>query len=338
MASYLPPRLVLAATLLSFSSVTAFADDARYFPANVHVVLSNDMTALLKSKTFQELKKSGPLATQAFEENLTNNLGIAATDVLRLTTAITYVNKKRPEQVVIATTARPVKAAEIADRKKGYVWQVNVRYEPSAIGAYTVYEQLFRLQLLPQDKPGPVDHGEAFCVVEKNVVIYGRLPVLKKILARKETPELSANMQAVLKQTGSTSAIVIAADLQDMPTSARKDLAVGLTFLPAPADLIGRVQTVGLKANETTEFKAEATLVCTEAGEVKKALATGLARLKPKLNDAGLSASAKERLKRIRTAIDAVNLSVNGDRLTARVAVEPIVAAQVFALLISPKQ
>ena len=329
----LPTRFLSPAVLLFFSAAVV-ADDFRYLPDKAHVVLSNDMNAMLKSNTFQELKKSGPIAIQVFEEGLANNMGIASADVLRLTLATTYLDNRRPEQVAIVTTSKPVRAAAIRARKKGFVWQVDIRYEPFPVGALTIYEQSFRLQFLPKDKPGPVERGESFCVVEKNVVIYGRLAVLKKILERKQAPELSENMEAVLKETSFKSTIAFAADVQGMPASAKKDLADSLTFMPTPEIFVGRLQSLSLIANEAAEFKAEATLVCKETDEVKKSIDLSLARLKTKLDDAALPAESKQRLKDIRKAIDALKFSVRGEKITASVALAPVVAVKVVEMLI----
>src|SRR5262249_9486050 len=68
------------------------------------------------------------------------------------------------------------------------------------VGRYSLYE----------------GQGDAFCVAEKKVVLFGKPETLRKVLTRDKEPQLSANMKAALKEADFSSTFAVALDVKGM--------------------------------------------------------------------------------------------------------------------------
>jgi hypothetical protein len=319
----------LAGVLLGCLAATSRGDETQYFPDGANVVLSYDVQKFLKSKTFEELKKLVKQLTGAkgkevdIEKEMAQDFGIPLTVISRKTVG---ARMDETAMVGILTTAKPMTPADIIAVKNPRPYQVNVKYPEVKVGPFTVYEENYQTKSATRkgevQKTAEVQKGEAFCMVEGKTMLFGRLREadgLKKVLQRKEKPQLSALVQAGLKQAPLTNAGVIVMEFKNMTERDRKEL---FQMLGMPK-LEPMSEALAVTANEKDKVSVHATLFCKDAaaaGEAKKLAETRLTEFKGKLNDVAkvmpmIFDGAGEILKGVRlsTKGSELHLAVSGD-------------------------
>jgi hypothetical protein len=345
------PKLLwpaLAGVLVGCLAAPVRGDEIQYLPSGTHVVLSVKFQDVLKSKTFDELKKLMKQFTggkEDLEAEISRDFGIPAGNIARLTMGIVF-NEKQPGpggEVGIVTTTKPVTAAQIIAGKKPHSYQKNVKYVETKVGKFTIHEQMFQVQFGEKDgdAKGEFTTGRVFCVAEANIVLISDrkpgLEQLKKVLERQAKAELSKRMQTGLNYAGFTNTGVVVLDIQGMPARERDDMFRGLArigFKDLPAD---SAQVLAMKANEKGKFMASAALFCKDAAsaaQAKKAIDAGLAEMKTQLSKLKDEPKApppfQDMIKAAREGLEAIKVSVSGNQVIATASVEPATVARSF--------
>lgn len=328
-------RPALVGLVLCCLAAPARGDDLQYLPDGSMLVVSVDLAALLKTRTYEVAKSRIKAFNESLEKGLRDEMGIPATNVARITAGVEAITT---DGIIIYTTIKPVSAADIKAGKKPRSFKINFKHREVKVGDYTIYEENYQFQSNPKKKSGPVQAEMAFCVVEDRTVVYGRLEAVKKILERNKKPVLSAGVQAGLKQTGFASAVTLVMDLQAIPERDKKSMLRDLEKLvPGLADVADGMQTLTVRVNEKDNVTGTATMFCKDAAsaaEVKKVLDAGLVTLKGLYkDDPKLPAKIGETMKEVRTAIGAVKLSTKEAQVNAEVTLEAATAAAVVQSL-----
>ncbi len=155
-------------------------EELAYMPSNCEYVAAVKLDQLVASGAFKQVENELPpqfkqaMATADAEKEI----GLALADIDRL--VIGGPLSGRDEPVVAVRTKKPVKAEDMTAKVKGK------SFASSKEGSYTIYEA-------PGGRP-------AFCVVKKNLVLFGSGAALRVVLRRDKKPEMSANLSAAMKE------------------------------------------------------------------------------------------------------------------------------------------
>jgi hypothetical protein len=337
--------------MMCLLAAPALGDEIQYFPTDTHAIFSVNVAALLKSKTYQEVKKlankfekDSNKVEKEIEEGLSGQLGIPIANVSRITYAASFSSFKDmkgfPEDVGMATTFKPVTAEDIKAKMKASPIEKNLAYKEIKVGKFTIYQKTFELNIGGDQKP-KMQEGQAFCVVESKHVLFGRLEPMKKVLERNKKPELSANLKMGLQTAALTNAVMVVFDFEGMPKSWREDVVRDLSKnFPDAKDVADNVKIVAFKLNEIGQVNAGITLVCKDsasAGPTKKAAEAALTALKAKLVvDDKAPPAMQEMVKGARKLLDVVKITMAGNRVNGNVAVQPAVLAQFLGAALMP--
>lgn len=155
-------------------------DELTYMPSNCEYVAVTKVDQLVASDAFKQVENEVPQFKQALAGgDAEKEIGLALSNVERLVIGGPLSNRDEP--VLAVRTRQPVKAEDLTAKIKGKT------FTPAKEGSYTLYDT------------GGV-HGQAFCVVKKNLVLYGSGPALRVVLRRDKKPEMSDNLKAALKE------------------------------------------------------------------------------------------------------------------------------------------
>jgi hypothetical protein len=194
-----------------------------------------------------------------------------------------------------------------------------------------------------------VYRGEAFCVVEEKLVLFGRLAgytpenekepskgELLRVLERKAPPPLSAGMQAGLKTAPLTNSGVIVLDFANWPDRQKQGF-LGELGLQALKDHSDKLETLSLTINETDKVTAKVVVSCKDeaaARAVKKHTDDRLAALqdaiakRPKEATDPKAKDFEPIVKSTGDVLGAVKTSVNGTQVIAEASAVPASAVR----------
>jgi hypothetical protein len=328
--------LVLALLAVYCLPVTAFSDEIQYLPDNVRAIASVNLTAAAKTKTFLEgmkmVKALDGKADKEREEMVSKFLG----KIARVTSSVGMPeNGPGSEEVQILTAIKPITAAEY----QALFYKKSQTFKEIKHGAYTIYSYQTQTSSAGKDSEA---QGDAFYVADDKYVVTSRqLPVLKKIIDRNKPATLSPAMQAGLKDAGFGNAVNVVVDIQNKTAKQKEDIQRMFMELAAQADFkanIDKVQSLTIKLNEGRgKFKLSATLTCNDAASAAAVKGVGertLADVKTKAKEEPkepLSAELQKILTSARTALNAIQMSGAGAKVTADLEVEPEIAVNAAA-------
>jgi hypothetical protein len=337
---------LLSALIGGLLSALARGDEMQYLPGGVSVVYSLDFQNVLKSKTLAELKnlvKEVPEIKGDIATEIVGEMAIPASNIARITMGLVFKERPSPKDdsgdswFGIATTVKPVTAAEIIATRKPTKFKKNVTYKEIKFGKFTLHEEHFRDQVEAKDQVGKVHIGSVFCVREEKIVLFTDsrrgLDSLQKSLEREAKPRLSKNLQAGSKYADFTNTGDVVIDMQALPVREKERIlrTLGMDALQEMAD---DLQVLAVKASEKDKFMGQATFVCKDADsatKAKKAVENSLAALKATLrDDPRIPQPLQDALKAAREGLDAVKVSVNANEVTATLNVAPEMAAKLF--------
>jgi hypothetical protein len=224
------------------------------------------------------LKKELPDFSKG-EDGFATESGVAPADIAQVTMAGNIAGKGEEGQPLIiirtrgAITAEKIKQAMIKPQRfKDFT------FEEIKAGQYTIYDPSFHFQFLPAGSKA--FHGEAFVIVENNVILESRnVDGLKKILQRRKPADLSETMQGLLKDTDASKTLVYAIDLKSV--SGDEEFVKNLQrqfgpLLGNSGDLIKGLESLALDGSlKGDDTVLQAALVCkdaTTAADAKKAI------------------------------------------------------------------
>ena len=302
-------------------ALPAQADEMQYLPDRTIAVMSLNFQTFLKSKAYAELKKQLPKIGAELELNLSQEIGIAATNMARISMAIPNDQDGQSEVGMIATV-KPITAKGIIADKKAPDYKKNVTFKEIKIGKHVVHQENFQIQF-DKEKPGKVQEGDVFCVVEEKLVIFGRMEGVRAVLERKEKPALSAGLQAGLKLASFKDDAMIVVDIAGMPAREKENLFRGLN-MPGLQEQADKLRILAVKANDSGDrLKANASLVCADAetaATAKKAVDAGLASLRKKLDsNEKVPPELKDVVKRVDKLLGSIKVSSTGMQVNADV-------------------
>ena len=329
----------LVGIMLTGIAAPARGDELQYLPKGAWLVWSIDVAAYLQSQLRREVKRQHPQVAEMFETR--EQTGLPLANLARLTAG---VGPAPDDFAVVMTTIRPVTAAGIKAAVKPAPFQKDFAFKEVKVGAYTLYQESFRLVFdnrPAKDPAAPLEYGQAFCVVEDRVVLRGGLATLKEILERSPKAALAPGVEAGLKQTGLGSALTLVVDCKAIPAPEKQMLLKLLApHAPGAADVLGKLHTSTFTANAASDIAASATLRCTDAAsaaEAKKIAAALLAAFKDQAKDnPSLPAKTRDMLKEVRTLLDAVKLSTKDAEVHAEATVGAATVVQTIRSLFEP--
>ena len=184
-----------------------------YLPDGTTMLISVHFQEVHDSPLYQNLKKDLPDFSNG-EEGFAAESGVAPENIAQVTMAGNIAGKGEEGQPTIIIQARSAVAADkIRETMKPQRYQKDFKIDEVTVGQYTIYDPSFHFQFEP---PGAkAFHGEAFVVVQDNIVLESRnIEGLKKILQRGKPAELSETMQSLLKDADASKTLVYVIDLK----------------------------------------------------------------------------------------------------------------------------
>ncbi len=228
-------RAVLAAATVWGGIVAeARGDELDYLPSGTMMLLSINVAHVMKSPLPRELTRLKPEAEKGIPAAVGAQYGIDLSNIARVTIA----TSEPGQTVAVITTIKPVTAAAIKAEFKPRPYQKDVKFQEFKVGAHTVYEQSFRIQFNFDGKAKEGEHikGEAFCVVNDRLVVYGFLAPVKAVLERGPKRDASPGVTAALKQKGLRSTLTLVYDIAKVAAGERKYLKKDLAKLAPGAE------------------------------------------------------------------------------------------------------
>lgn len=331
------PALVLVSVgmLLMLSSTPALGEEIQYLPERPSLILSANVSGFLNSKICQELKNQFPLPEldREIEKGATARLGVPLANVSRVLVCATAGEKEQTHEIMfMVSTFKPVNAEEIKSARKGAAEQKLVTFKEVKVGNFTLYEETYKDVPDAKEKQQGVQEGLSFCIVDPKLVVFGKVPELKKILERNKKPALSASMQAALNEADLTSPVALLIDVEGLPQWSRDAAAKHLPkVVPDTAAVINSTKYIAVKFTEAGTINGSATIAYKDAKSAAggKEMAEGLVKnIKASLNDVKLPPNMTEKLNAMRQILDAVKLTVADNQLQGTFSAEPTAVAQ----------
>ena len=332
--------IAFAVVLTGSLVAPARSDEVQYLPGGCAIVYSIDLPAVLKSKTYQEVKKQLPEFNDVLEGDIPKNFGVPLANIARITGG---AGAEPRDFCLVISTIKPIKAGEIVatlTKARPNDYRKNLVYKQVKVGPYTVYEENFQLDFEIKEKgdKAAVITGEAFCVVEDKRVVHGRLETLKPILADRDKPAPSPGVQAGLKHTGYSSVLTIAFDPRAMPMREREAMVKELgPIFPGLEDGLDNVKALTLRVSETDKIQVAGTILCSDAATAPVAKRIAEAG-RGKLKELTKEINERDLAEFLRTSLDAVKLSVKGSQVNAEVAIAPATAVSMLRYVMPQKK
>jgi hypothetical protein len=260
--------------------------ESKYLPENCEFVFVVDMEQVLASDAWSQLKKEVPEVEKGVSDDKDD--GIAATDIARLTYG-GRLGENSDGGVFVVKTKKKVNASEIS-RKKGK----GKEEKQTKVKDYTIYGE----------------GGSAFCVVEDDVMVVGRVEALRKILERNGKASYSDGLKKAMKQVSFSKSAAAAIDLKAIPADRRK----GLLAIPGMRE-VGKIVEKAEAATFQVSVKSEIEAVGTvqfptdgDADEARKLVEAAVVAVK------NLDATPAEG----KDLLTALQVTTSGSQLTIR--------------------
>jgi hypothetical protein len=285
-----------------FSSSSSPMEGVRYLPDNCMIIAGVNLDELMDSDAWKELEKELP----KFRDD-TKKVGDEIGVPLANMSYILRGQAKGPphDPITVLTTKKSVNARDMLGRIK------NTEYEELKLAGRTVYQRKYpdNILITPEIRV-------AFCVVDSKTVILGTTHQVRFVLERDKKPELSASLQAALKQADTSRTAFLAIDLKDVNPG--RWLGVPDSF-PLPEGVEG----VAVGGDAGSSIKVSATVLCKDAK---------IAEDVRKLVEAGLVAAKSDRdlPKEAADALGSVQVSTSGAHVTGKVQLKPGALIKIF--------
>ena len=283
--------LVVAVVVgVMLSSGSGLSQAARYLPDDSNMVVSINLSSVVKSKMYQKLEKEGHPQFKKMLQEMKDEGGLVPADLSRLTVGLDVSGGDEP--IVVLELNRAIDTKEMLERmKKGAGGDLK---EEQYAGA-------------------TVHIGGKFAVhfPDKRTIVFGPGKVLRAVLERKGPPAASAKAQAVLKMLDSSKSVSLAAVFPD-----KAPTPMDLPF-PLPeeaAAVLTSVRSVSVHANVGSDLQLFASLTFKEEETAKKTQESIDKMRKEAEKDETASPE-------IRAVIKSVKVSRSGPTISAEVAI-----------------
>ena len=244
--------LSLLAVFVLVASRAAFAElPLKYMPDGTNMLISVNFQEIHDSSFYQNLKKDLPDFAKG-EQSFADEAGMSTDDLARVTMAGNVAGKGPEGQpTVIFQTRRAVTPEQVRGAMKAKDYQKDFKIDEIKVGQYTIYDPSYHFKFEP---PGSkAFHGEAFVVVENNVVLESRnIDGMRAILQRGRPGELSGTMDGLLKGADDGKTLVYALDLKGV--AADEDFMKSLQrqfgpLLGASGDILKHIDSLAADAS-----------------------------------------------------------------------------------------
>jgi hypothetical protein len=320
----LPSLALLALTMspASFHAKPALpdgrpGDEAMLLPDGDHLLVTFNVPAFFKSKTFAELHARSAQASELLGLALEKHVGVSTNniDLIRLGLTSQHNGNVRPMMVVV------VKKPVTLDHIKTNVGARTDEWTRAKAAGRTVHFVL-------GNDPNPAQGLMPFCIDGK-LVLTGKLTAITRTLERKSPASLTKAMRQAVKEAGSAHMLSIVVDVQRMLSEEAENNKVAL---PAGLDGIKELRLIVIKVNEAgNRIKTTATFTCHDAASADKLQKT-IEMIRPMLKQAG----ANEDARALAAIADTLKLSRVDNRIEASVSVEPGVVAALLHKAFAP--
>jgi hypothetical protein len=323
------PVLLAAAALAAFPRPSS-AELPKYLPDGCNLIVAVNFAEVYDSSYYQKLKTDIADFARG-EKGFTEEIGLAPSNLASVIMAGNAAATGREGQpIVVVKTRKPISAADLRAARTVRSYQKDFSYNEIKVGAQTIYEATYHFSF-DQGK-GELQHGEAFAVVEDNVVLFGSNgEALRKVLARGKAADLSPELASAAKDADFTKTLVFVFDLKALAADERFSSSFKRDFGPLFGDAtnieflkkLNSLCLEGVLKGSDATFRASLTAKDAEtAGDVKKVVGAAQIALRGTLQNATLPRVPKE----VVDAIDAVKFSVEGAKVNASGAVkaEPV--------------
>jgi hypothetical protein len=260
---------LVAASCLVVPSPAAAELPLKYLPDGTNMLISIHFQEIHDCPMYQNLEKELPDFAKG-EESFGAAAGVTPDNMAQVTMAGNVAGKGDEGQpTVIIQTRNAVAAEKVKDAMKPQKYQKDFKIDEVKVGEYTIYDPTYHIQF---ERPGSkAFHGEAFVVVEGNIVLESRnIDGLRKILQRGKPAELSETMQGLVKDADASKTMVYAIDLKAVAADEQflKSLQDQLGPLMANnGDLLKQFESLSVDASlKDDDAVLRATLACKDSG------------------------------------------------------------------------
>jgi hypothetical protein len=282
------------------------------------MIISAHFQEIHDSPLYQQWQKDIPEFSKG-EASFQSDTGLAPDNLDQVTIGGDIIrNGPSYGPTIVFQTRNPATADDIRAKIKPHSYQKDFKLEEIKIGNYTAYQPTFHFNFgQPEAK---LEHGDAFVVVENNVVLESRdIEGLRKILERGKPAELSETMQLALKNVDASKTVVYAIDLKACFADEQfvKDFqrTMGPMLPGISGDALKQYESLALDATlAAEEAKLRATLLCKDAdtaGDAKKMAEAAQVLLRQVIQ---ASPRAPQELA---DAIKSISFTLDGGRLSA---------------------
>jgi len=227
-------------------SGSGLSQAARYLPDDSNLVVSINLSSVVKSKLYQKLEKEGHPQFKKMLQEMKDEGGLVPADLSRLTVGLDVSGGDEP--IVVLELNRAIDTKEMLEKmKKG----AGGDFKEEQYGGATVH----------------VGGKYAVHFPDKRTIVFGPGKVLRAVLERKGPPAASAKAQAVLKMLDSSKSVSLAAVFPD-----KAPTPMDLPF-PLPeeaAAVLTSVRSASVHANVGSD-QLSATLTFKDEDTAKKA-------------------------------------------------------------------
>ncbi len=321
--------LLLAVAWIGLPRPAAAELPLKYLPDGSNMLISARFQEVFDSTYYQNLKKELADFSKG-EESFEIETGITPSNLGRVTLAGNIAGKGDEGQpTIVFQTRNAVTADDVRQKMKPRSYQKDFKIDEVKVGEYTIYDPTFHYAFA--QTPSTM-HGQAFVVVESNVVVESRnVEGLRKILQRGRTAELTATMQSALKDADEAKTLLYAIDLKAITADEQFTKDMQRQFGPlfggaGNVEMLKRLESLSLDGNLSGDDAVlRATLVCNDAvtaADAKK-MAEGCQAVLRQVVQVMPRAP-----REIADSINAIKFTVDGSKLQAagQVKVDPAVA------------
>ena len=212
-----------------FKRKTAETAPDRYALDDTNVLFVIRMRQLLASSAFEKLRR-GSLVIGLVDEGFRHAFGFGTNQIDRI---VFGGNANRAGRFVAAVHLNTSVKAETILKARGQ----NQKLRAEKVGSFTLY--------------AAATGGEGFCLADDRTLLLGRDTELKEVLARTRPANLSAGLQAALKQADPGAALTLALDSSALPAG-RPGALPGVDLKRVIDNTRGAVLTVKLSGRDVT--------------------------------------------------------------------------------------